>query len=887
MRLLKAEITGFGHYRHQTFDFLPTNQLFFGKNEVGKSTLYQFIQAMLFGFPKKSTRKRDYTPQDGAAYGGKLWLMIEPYGEVQIERYRQVNRGKAKVVVGETEGDEALLTQLLAPLTQELFQDVFTFQQEQLSQTDRLQEKELHDALISLGITGSQQWMAKIQEYKKDNQKIYKRQGQRLTLNQRLKEWQQLKETIQQKELQETHVQQAYRQLTDYTQQQQNLNKQLQRVQDETQRLNQQKMNWSLYEEWAELRQLKESRFSTEQQQQLRVFYQEYQQLTDAIHKKEEELARLEQGQESDRYFFFLDQEGKIQELLRQEARVMRLVDEHQRLLQQEEMLSQDLFHLVEKWGWQQEVPPAELDEQILQLLDRLDALHEQSQQQSLRIQWLSEKNQAVEEEVNQLEKRHPELLKQSKSMTHWFLLLASGGLFMVLSFFLENPLKLFLLVLGSLLVVVGIGFVLKGQQGDAQVKPLWQEKLLQLDAYGAEIAQEEEQLVQLTRELEQLTAYLQPSFGTNDNYLTWRQTLQTYEAAIQQFHAQQAQLQTIKNQLNPLANDIQTMNQEFQVFNDWLPLENKELQVKFDLLNEFATKMQAIKMTRLQQPSTLLAQQLKKAKEERQALFTTYQELLQVFGLEHPTEIPLWMKQWEQHQKQIARKKELETLLQPIFPKEISWNELTQQLAQAQVEQERLQQQLTKLLEEKQRVQLQIEQLQVDGILDELYQEESRLLSEIHTLALSWSTNQVMIAALNDLATELSEQQLPQLLHQASYYFGLLTDGKYNHVQVVDGLLHVGSSQQLVDIYSLSTGTKDQLIMAVRFAYLSLQKETSPVIIDDGWLHYDSERKLQLAKLFAEFGKETQVICLSSDQEMVSYYQRLHQPIKEIKQRM
>lgn len=152
--------------------------------------------------------------------------------------------------------------------------------------------------------------------------------------------------------------------------------------------------------------------------------------------------------------------------------------------------------------------------------------------------------------------------------------------------------------------------------------------------------------------------------------------------------------------------------------------------------------------------------------------------------------------------------------------------------MAQAQVEQERLQQQLTKLLEEKQRVQLQIEQLQVDGILDELYQEESRLLSEIHTLALSWSTNQVMIAALNDLATELSEQQLPQLLHQASYYFGLLTDGKYNHVQVVDGLLHVGSSQQLVDIYSLSTGTKDQLIMAVRFAYLSCKKKQVPSLL-------------------------------------------------------
>ena len=87
MKITKAEIVGFGHYRQQTFEFLPGNQLFFGQNEVGKSTLYQFIQAILFGFPKKNLRKRDYTPQDGAAYGGKLWLEIEPYGEIMVERY--------------------------------------------------------------------------------------------------------------------------------------------------------------------------------------------------------------------------------------------------------------------------------------------------------------------------------------------------------------------------------------------------------------------------------------------------------------------------------------------------------------------------------------------------------------------------------------------------------------------------------------------------------------------------------------------------------------------------------------------------------------------------------------------------------------------------------
>ena len=83
--------------------------------------------------------------------------------------------------------------------------------------------------------------------------------------------------------------------------------------------------------------------------------------------------------------------------------------------------------------------------------------------------------------------------------------------------------------------------------------------------------------------------------------------------------------------------------------------------------------------------------------------------------------------------------------------------------------------------------------------------------------------------------------------------------------------------------IYQLSTGTKDQLIMGIRFAYLNLQRHhiLSPVIIDDGWLHYDTTRKEQLAQLLAEFGKDYQIICLSSDQEMVSYYQDFNQEVK------
>ena len=73
MKLIKAEINGFGHFQKQMFSFEDGNQLYFGRNEVGKSTLYQFIQAMLFGFPKKGAEKGIIHLKTGR-------LMEESYG---------------------------------------------------------------------------------------------------------------------------------------------------------------------------------------------------------------------------------------------------------------------------------------------------------------------------------------------------------------------------------------------------------------------------------------------------------------------------------------------------------------------------------------------------------------------------------------------------------------------------------------------------------------------------------------------------------------------------------------------------------------------------------------------------------------------------------------
>lgn len=157
---------------------------------------------------------------------------------------------------------------------------------------------------------------------------------------------------------------------------------------------------------------------------------------------------------------------------------------------------------------------------------------------------------------------------------------------------------------------------------------------------------------------------------------------------------------------------------------------------------------MQETKMSRLQQPSTLLAQQLKQTKEERDELFTSNASLLETVGLEQPTEIPLWIKQWENMQKKLNRKEELAAILRPIFPEDINYDQLTQYLTKkTKPSKKKIKKRLTIYWKKSSVYSCKLNIYKKNGTLDMLYQEESRMLSEIHETALRWSTNRLLVA--------------------------------------------------------------------------------------------------------------------------------------------
>ena len=155
------------------------------------------------------------------------------------------------------------------------------------------------------------------------------------------------------------------------------------------------------------------------------------------------------------------------------------------------------------------------------------------------------------------------------------------------------------------------------------------------------------------------------------------------------------------------------------------------------------------------------------------------------------------------------------------------------------------------------------------------LYQEKENRLSVIKDLSDEWMMYRIAEELTQDVFQYLSDQQLPALLATVTSYFKILTEEKYVKVVVKEGQLLVSDQQKKAwPIIQLSTGTKDQLFMAFRLGFIHLHHEDyqAPVIIDDGWLHFDKKRKTVLFRLLKGFSQRTQVICLSSDEAVRAY---------------
>lgn len=905
MKFKTLNITGFGHFSEQTFELDEKSQLIFGENEAGKSTLYHFIRTILFGFPKKREQIRDFTPRSGQRYGGNIVIQHGTYGEVTIERFKETRSGQAKVILPDgQEGNDYLLEKLLAPLTKDVFDQIFSFQQEQLLDLGDLNETKLQHLLLTVGLTGSEQLNQVSQRFFKKRQQLFKPTGRVPKLNQKLTQFKVLETKIEQVEQEEATYQAKqlrYQEIERDLSKASAIKKQLIKQRDYL--ANQQK-RISQYVEWETLNKERqpEKRVSDEQLKEIETTFQEYR----FLEKKEHKLLKQHEGLNdlsSPAYLFYLNNQRQLEETLSHQLQVERLsqqlaTEQHQ--IQQIEDEKAALYHTYDLKPIQaseadmQKVitsirEVAEEEEEFIR--DKI-VLDNEISRVTLRRKELDYQLTTLEKELKLHEKQAKTTEeKEANSLNLPIVLIGGAAVLAVIAGF-SSATWLFLIV--GLLVAIGVFMIWRSAKEQKEL-----ERIPQIDIshpkeqYAVQLAQSDEnerEYHRLQSEKEtlqmKLNVILEQKVSWNKLYgLNPKESLNNWLSKLPVYYqimALEEKKQHAQESLKALKEELSGYQDCLAFASDWLLISGQEVKNGYQLLSQFIKEQQSVReeVQLLEGEQASIPMQLTRIREDLQKLEVRLQSLIPQLTNFHSDKVVRFLAEQEAYREEEQRLADLTLRLEDYFDLSKSYqlatiNEdyfaLTDQLDQWENNQEEQQ-------KESQALRFDLQKMEEKGTLDELYQQRENDLTEIKELAEAWLGYKLAEDILQEVFDYLSDQQLPQVLALTSEYFSILTGGKYPQVVFKQGKLIVQDRKlQKWEATQLSTGTKDQLYIAFRLGFIQLHAHDydAPIMIDDGWLHFDSGRKEIFFKVMIALGKTRQIICLSSDEEMKAYFEK------------
>ncbi len=156
-------------------------------------------------------------------------------------------------------------------------------------------------------------------------------------------------------------------------------------------------------------------------------------------------------------------------------------------------------------------------------------------------------------------------------------------------------------------------------------------------------------------------------------------------------------------------------------------------------------------------------------------------------------------------------------------------------------------------------------------GSRDELCKLRGRLEEEKESIL--WQLDAIRLAkeSLMRANAELTGRVSPQINKLAQEYMRVLTADRYTAMQLYtnfEATCRRDNSAVEMDRLRLSTGTRDQLYLALRLAVckvlLDSADESVPIVLDDPFVNYDDQRVACGMKLLREIAHERQVILLT-----------------------
>ncbi len=350
-----------------------------------------------------------------------------------------------------------------------------------------------------------------------------------------------------------------------------------------------------------------------------------------------------------------------------------------------------------------------------------------------------------------------------------------------------------------------------------------------------------------------------------------------------------------LKNQIAQLEKTIESFYQEIEqalrtepsiVVSDKGPENVAQLLQVQEKLNQVAMQREALQKlaTRNEEKRKQLAANGKDRGDKMSALET----LAKLLGLENVEQAQALSKKAEEYWVLMAAVSERERQLE-AFAHGRSLDAFMGDLAATseqgiQQNDERLQSELQekqksydRLLIEKGNLEQQLRQMVDDERVTRMTMELESLQAKLDEMSREWMVLATSILLLDRSLEEFRKNQQGAIMELVRKNFSKLTMGRYIDVQAdryAEHTFHVvDHDQETKKPEQLSQGTREQLYLALRFAFVQQycgQHEPLPIVMDDCFVNFDDNRLAQTLEAVHHICKESQCIVLSCHRRTV-----------------
>ena len=154
--------------------------------------------------------------------------------------------------------------------------------------------------------------------------------------------------------------------------------------------------------------------------------------------------------------------------------------------------------------------------------------------------------------------------------------------------------------------------------------------------------------------------------------------------------------------------------------------------------------------------------------------------------------------------------------------------------------------------------------------------QELANTETEFRNLSIEYLANLTASKWISRALDLASNERFPKMLKTAKEYLRLLTNNRYNSLNIDKKLTVTRFDGKKIKVQYLSRGTSEQLYFALKLAYVEQIKDqiNLPILIDDSFVNFDDQRVNQIKQLLGQVSENNQVLIFTAQAGLVEKLQ-------------